>query len=159
MADLMKVERKVIELNGYLKGVNEATKSFLHIIEGIKIEPNVGEDSVNELHDKCKTCIHKTKYQDDVPCCDCDPAGKASGYEGSDSKRRKLYVVMVRKCDNDACVRTYMITGDNNSSEDEVYNRAISNKDLFEYITVHEVDTTSDDYRIIVEDKSTGEEK
>ena len=52
-----------------------------------------------------------------------------------------------------------MITGDNNSSEDEVYNRAISNKDLFEYITVHEVDTTSDDYRIIVEDKSTGEEK
>ena len=109
--------------------------------------------------DKCTSCIHKANYQDEPPCCDCDPAGKASGYEGSDSKRRKLYVVMVRKCDNDACVRTYMITGDNNSSEDEVYNRAISNKDLFEYITVHEVDTTSDDYRIIVEDKSTGEEK
>ena len=131
-----------------LRGMNDKAKAYV-----------AGKNTADELYDKCQTCVNKVKYQDDVPCCDCDPAGKASGYEGSDSKRRKLYVVMVRKCDNDACVRTYMITGDNNSSEDEVYNRAISNKDLFEYITVHEVDTTSDDYRIIVEDKSTGEEK
>ena len=203
MADLMKVERKAIALNGYLNGVKDATAKFMDIINGVKFmyseSPDypasdhtadvarslsgldvtalnkfadalrgmndsakayvAGNNAADELHDKCQTCVNKVKYQDDVPCCDCDPAGKASGYEGSDSKRRKLYVVMVRKCDNDACVRTYMITGDNNSSEDEVYNRAISNKDLFKYITVHEVDTTSDDYRIIVEDKSTGEEK
>lgn len=81
MAAMKEIESKAIELNGYLKGVNEATKAFLQIIEGVKIESNVGADNADELHDKCKTCIHKTKYQDDTPCCDCDPKNGAEMYE------------------------------------------------------------------------------
>ena len=118
-----------------------------------------GKNTADELYDKCQTCVNKVKYQDDVPCCDCDPAGKASGYEGSDSKRRKLYVVIVRKCDNDDVTRVYSVTGDNNSTGDEILSRERINKDFFEYMVVYEVDMTANDYRIIVEDKSTGEEK
>ena len=203
MADLMKVERKAIALNGYLNGVKDATAKFMDIINGVKFmyseSPDcpasdhtadvarslsgldvtalnkfadafrvmndkakayvAGKNTADELHDKCKTCIHKTQYQDDVPCCDCDPAGKASGYEGSDNKRRKLYVVIVRKCDNDDVTRVYAVTGDNNSTGDEILSRERINKDFFEYMVVYEVDMTANDYRIIVEDKSTGEEK
>lgn len=81
MAAMKEIESKAIELNGYLKGVNEATKAFLQIIEGVKIESNVGADNADELHDKCKTCMHKEKYQDDTPCCDCDPKNDAEMYE------------------------------------------------------------------------------
>ena len=151
MADLMKVERKVIELNGYLKGVNEATKSFLHIIEGIKIEPNVGEDSVNELHDKCQTCVNKVKYQDDVPCCDCDPAGKASGYKRGKEGAKKLYAVEVFE-KYGKFSRIYFITGNSNSNTEKIKFLEMYDLENDEFIKVEEIETTVDGYRIEVKD-------
>lgn len=39
------------------------------------------EEAPEELCEKCQNCVNKDKYQDEEPCCDCDPRGEAEGFE------------------------------------------------------------------------------
>lgn len=74
-------EDKLIELKGYIRGLQDATVMFCDAIERISVDPLVTQAHDDEICEKCKTCVHKVKYQDDVPCCDCDPKNDAEMYE------------------------------------------------------------------------------
>jgi hypothetical protein len=33
------------------------------------------------MSEECQNCVNKDKYQDEEPCCDCDPQREAEGFE------------------------------------------------------------------------------
>lgn len=56
----------------------------------VKREKTHEKGNSDELHDKCQTCVSKVKYQDDTPCCDCDPKNGAEMYEPEAKEDKSL---------------------------------------------------------------------
>ena len=47
------------------------------------------EGEPEELCEKCQECANKDRYQDEEPCCDCDPRGDAEGFVQREKQLQK----------------------------------------------------------------------
>lgn len=67
-------------------------QQILHVREKVFVENNFDvecEEEPEELCEKCQECANKDKYQDEEPCCDCDPRGDAKGFVQREKQLQK----------------------------------------------------------------------